>query len=79
LHSGRDCGAFSGWLNSTGTIPAHSSRMRLFCIPLVIAFPFAVDRAYMDGQNADQLMSLARPIGAYIAHGVDDLLRPLRR
>jgi hypothetical protein len=40
---------------------------------------FAVDRAYMDGQNADQVMSLARWAGAIINHNVDDLLRPLRR
>jgi hypothetical protein len=53
--------------------------MRLFWIPLVIVVLFAVDRAYMDGQNADQVMSLARRAGAIINHNVDDLLRPLRR
>jgi hypothetical protein len=39
--------------------------MRLFWVPLVIVVLFAVDRAYMDGQNADQLMSLARWAGAF--------------
>jgi hypothetical protein len=66
-------------LNLIGTIGVHSLRMRLFWIPLVIVLLFAVDRAYMDGQNADQVMSLARWVGAIINHNVDDLLRPLRR
>jgi hypothetical protein len=52
--------------------------MRLFWIPLMVVLLFAVDRAYMDGQNADQVMSLARWAGAIINHNVDDLLRPLR-
>jgi hypothetical protein len=62
-----------------GTTPVHNSSMRLFWIPLVIMLLFAIDRAYMDGQNADQVMSLARWAGAIINHNVDDLLRPLRR
>jgi hypothetical protein len=52
--------------------------MRLFWVPLVIVVLFAVDRAYMDGQNADQLMSLARWAGAFINQWVADMLRPLR-
>jgi hypothetical protein len=53
--------------------------MRWFLAALVIVVLFAVDRAYMDGQNAAQLTSLARWLGAIITHSVDDLLRPLRR
>jgi hypothetical protein len=53
--------------------------MRLFWVSLVIVILFAIDRAYMDGQNAEQVMSLARSAGGYITRGVDDLLRPLRR
>jgi hypothetical protein len=55
-----------------------NSRMRLFWVPLVIVVLFAVDRAYMDGQNADQLMSLARWGGAFVNQWVADMLRPLR-
>jgi hypothetical protein len=62
-----------------GTILVQNSRMRVFWIPLVIVVLFAVDRAYMDGQNADQVASLTRSAGALINQGVDDLLRPLRR
>jgi hypothetical protein len=61
-----------------GIILADSAQMRLFWIPLLIVVLLAVDRAYMDGQNADQVMSLARRGGAIISHNVDDLLRPLR-
>jgi hypothetical protein len=57
----------------------HISQMRLFWVSLVIVILFAIDRAYMDGQNAEQVMSLARSAGGYITRGVDDLLRPLRR
>jgi hypothetical protein len=53
--------------------------MRWFLAALIIVVLFAIDRAYMDGQNADQVMSLLRWIGAIITHHVDDLLRPLRR
>jgi hypothetical protein len=66
-------------LNLIGTIRAHNSRMRWFLAALIIVVLFAVDRAYMDGQNADQVMSLARWAGAVINRNVDDLLRPLRR
>jgi hypothetical protein len=52
--------------------------MRLFWAALAIGVLFAVDRAYMDGQNAAHVVSLARWIGAFITHWADDLLRPLR-
>ena len=53
--------------------------MRLFWIPLVTVALFAVDRAYMNGQNAGQVVSLARRAGAFINREVDDLLRLIRR
>jgi hypothetical protein len=53
--------------------------MRLFWAALAMAVLFALDRAYMDGQNAAQVVSLVRWIGALITHWADDLLRPLRR
>jgi hypothetical protein len=40
---------------------------------------FAIDRAYMDGQNAAAIMSLVRWVGMHVTGWVDDLLRPLRR
>jgi hypothetical protein len=67
------------WLNLIGTIPAHNSSMRVFWIPLLIVALFAIDRAYMDGQNADQVVSLVHWIGAQVANWTDDLLRPLRK
>jgi hypothetical protein len=57
----------------------HNSPVRLFVIPLVIVALFALDRAYMDGQNAAQVMSVARWAGAYVTNWTDDLLRPLSR
>jgi hypothetical protein len=53
--------------------------MRWFSAALIIAVLFALDRAYMDGQNAQQVMSLARWAGAIINQGAGDLLRPLRK
>jgi hypothetical protein len=53
--------------------------MRWFSAALIIAVLFALDRAYMDGQNTQQVMSLARWAGAIINHGANDLLRPLRK
>jgi hypothetical protein len=40
---------------------------------------FAIDRAYMDGQNADQVMSLLRWVGVHVTNWTDDLLPPLRK
>jgi hypothetical protein len=62
-----------------GTVPIHNPWMRWFLAALMIVVLFAVDRAYMDGQGAQQVMSVARWAGATINHGVDDLLRPLRK
>jgi hypothetical protein len=53
--------------------------MRLFWIPLVIMVLYVIDSAYLDGQNADQAMSLVRWIGTQVTNWTDDLLRPLRR
>jgi hypothetical protein len=53
--------------------------MRVFWIPLVIVALFAIDRAYMDGQNADQALSLVRWVGVHVTGWTDDLLRPLRK
>jgi hypothetical protein len=53
--------------------------MRVFWMPLVIVALFAIDRAYMDGQNADQMVSLVHWIGAQVTNWTDDLLRPLRK
>jgi hypothetical protein len=57
----------------------HNSPVRMFAIPLVIVALFALDRAYMDGQNAAQVMSVARWAGAHVTNWTDDLLRPLNR
>jgi hypothetical protein len=65
--------------NLIGTIPSHNSSMRLFWIPLVIVALFAIDRAYMDGQNADQVLSLVRWVGVHVTDWTGDLLRPLRK
>jgi len=51
--------------------------MRLFWAALAIVVFFALDRAYMDGQTADQLVSLAYTAGAYVNRAADELLRPL--
>jgi hypothetical protein len=48
--------------------------MQWFLAPLIIVVLFAVD-----GQGAQQAMSVARWAGASINHGVDDLLRPVRK
>ena len=53
--------------------------MRWFWAALAIVILFAVDRAYMDGQNADAVLSLVRWMGAHVTNWTDDLLRPLRR
>jgi hypothetical protein len=53
--------------------------MRLFWIALVIVALVAIDRAYLDGQNSDQVMSLVRWAGTNVSDWAHDLLRPLRR
>lgn len=55
------------------------SGMRWFSAVLLMVVLFAIDRAYMDGQNAAAIMSLVRWVGMHITGWVDDLLRPLRR
>jgi hypothetical protein len=53
--------------------------MRWFWIPLVIVVLFAIDRAYMNGQNADHVVSFVRWVGAQVSNWADVLVRPLRR
>jgi hypothetical protein len=53
--------------------------MRVFWISLVIVALFAIDRAYMDGQNADKVVSLVRWVGAHVTDWTGDLLQPLRK
>jgi hypothetical protein len=62
-----------------GTGWAHNGCMRLFWIALVIVALVAIDRAYLDGQNSDQVMSLVRWAGMSVSDWAHDLLRPLRR
>jgi len=47
--------------------------MRLFLAALVIVALLALDRAYLDGQNAAILMSFARQAGAMITDWSDRL------
>jgi hypothetical protein len=58
---------------------AHYWLMRLFWIALVIVALVAIDHAYLDGQNSDQVMSLVRWAGTNVSDWAHDLLRPLRR
>jgi hypothetical protein len=67
------------WMPRDLAIPSLSRGQVVWGVALAIVVLFAVDRAYMDGQNADQLMSLVRRLGGFINREVDDLLRPLRR
>jgi hypothetical protein len=53
--------------------------MRWFWTALVIVVLFAIDRAYMDGQNADHVVSFVRWVGAQVTNWADDLVRPLRK
>jgi hypothetical protein len=53
--------------------------MRLFWAALAIVVLFALDRAYMGGQNAEHLWSLVQWIGTSIKYWAQDLLQPLRR
>ena len=40
--------------------------MRLFVAAFVVVLLFAIDRAFLDGQNAEALLSLFRRIAAYL-------------
>jgi hypothetical protein len=53
--------------------------MRWFWAALVIVILVALDRAYMDGQNAAFLLSLAHRGARIINDWADDLMRSLRR
>ena len=53
--------------------------MRWFTATIIILVLIALDRAYMDGQNAALLMSLARRAAAAINQWADDLMRLIRR
>jgi hypothetical protein len=52
--------------------------MRLLRAAIILLALYAIDRMYLDGQNAAVAMSLARSAGASISQQVGDLLRPLR-
>jgi hypothetical protein len=53
--------------------------MRWFVALLIILVLFALDRAYMDGQNAALIMSLARRGSAAISAWAYHLMELLRR
>jgi hypothetical protein len=53
--------------------------MRLFWAALIIVLLVALDRAFMDGQNTEILLSLARRAAAVVNVWADDLLRSFRR
>jgi hypothetical protein len=53
--------------------------MRWFTAAVIILVLIALDRAYMDGQNAALLMSLAQRAGAIVSQWADDLVRLVRR
>jgi succinate-acetate transporter protein len=72
-------GIISSRLNLFGTISIYCSRMRLFWIALAIVALVAIDRAYLDGQNTDQVISLVHWAGMHVTNWTNDLLRPLRR
>jgi hypothetical protein len=58
---------------------AFKLRMRWFAAAVIILVLIALDRAYMDGQNAALLMSLAQRAAAAINQWADDLMRLIRR
>jgi hypothetical protein len=53
--------------------------MRLFWAALIIVLLVALDRALMDGQNVEILLSLARRAARVINVWANDLLSSLRR
>jgi len=53
--------------------------MRWFAVAVIILVLIALDRAYMGGQNAALLMSLAQRAAAAINQWADDLMRLVRR
>jgi hypothetical protein len=52
--------------------------MRMLRAALILLALYAIDRMYLDGQNAAGAMSLARSAGTSINQQVAALLRPLR-
>jgi hypothetical protein len=52
--------------------------MRFFRATVILIALYAIDRMYLDGQNAAVAMSIARSVGASINQQVADLLRPLQ-
>jgi hypothetical protein len=53
--------------------------MRWFAAAVIILVLIALDRAYMDGQNAASILSLAQRVAAAISQWADDLVRLVRR
>jgi hypothetical protein len=53
--------------------------MRWFAAVVIIFVLIALDRAYMDGQNAALILSLAQRVAATISQWADDLVRLVRR
>jgi hypothetical protein len=49
-----------------------------FAVAMILAF-FALDRAYMDGRNAELLLSTARRGAVVVNNWAADLTRSLRR
>jgi hypothetical protein len=53
--------------------------MRWFLAIVIILALVALDRAYMDGQNAALIVSAARRVAAAISNWANDLTRSIRR
>ena len=62
-------------LNLIAPTTPSQFNMRSFWAALAFIVRFSVHRAYVDDQNADQVMLLVRSVGAFINREVDDLLR----
>jgi hypothetical protein len=60
-------------------IERSNSDMRWFWAAVMISVLIALDRAYMDGQNAALIVSLAQRAAAAINQWADDLMRLIRR
>jgi hypothetical protein len=59
--------------------PVSNSGMRWFLAVVVILVFFALDRAYMNGRNAELLLSTARRGAVVVNNWAADLTRSLRR
>jgi len=60
-------------------IERSNSHMRWFAAAVIIFVLIALDRAYMDGQNAALILALAQRVAATISQWADDLVRLVRR